>query len=328
MPKGVKSPKPHKFWGFCKKYKLIAGCILALVVCAYLISIVPDNIPAPVSTVVKLQTPSILKIDSTKVVIPKSDPKKYVTIVEFSGDVSLSWVESLRDALKDASCMFVIAIINSPGGGVEESMEVAHGFKVLQTQYQKPVFAYTNRGMFSGAYMVGVNCPIIGVSPGCDVGSIGVYWIHQDDTEKWRRVGTTFDIIKSGENKISMSEFNTLTPAQRQIIQDLVNDSYESFLNIILSNRSTRICKAIYGQDFVLSVQDTLHVICDGRIYSPRTALNYGFIDVVLYFDDFVKSIYGAYGLSNDLLLKRGKDYYNVSGEKMTNYNWIQKLLK
>ena len=243
------------------------------------------------------------------------DVKDYVGILEFSGNVSTLWIDRLEEELQNEGCLLVITVINSPGGDISTSMNVAHEFKLLQKRYGKGVCVFSNYGMYSGAYMVATATPFIGVSPGASTGSIGVVMVHANALKYWKDLGVEFDIIRSGENKFSYADINKLTPEQHKVMQDMVNESYNDFIDLILDSRYYRIKNAL--QVLHNDVIDSLKAICDGRIYSSKIAQSIGLIDVVCYYDEFMQLAYTLYSIPYDIEYKMDDEYYNISGEKV-----------
>jgi protease-4 len=240
--------------------------------------------------------------------------RTHVSVLELWGNVSTTWVSRLEEELQNIDCLLVVAIINSPGGTVTTSMNVAHEFQLLQKRYGKNVCVYSNNGIYSGAYMVATSSPFIGMSPGATMGSIGVVTVHANALKYWEDVGIKFDIIRSGENKFSYADINKLTPEQRQIIQDMIDESYNDFIDLILDSRYFRIKNAL--QVTHAFVVDSLKVLCDGRVYSAKTAQAIGLIDASCYFDEFMQVTYMLYHIPFTVEYKKDDMYYNISGKK------------
>lgn len=254
-------------------------------------------------------------ITNTDIMNDSVETQSYVGVLDLYGSVSTTWVDRLEKELQNNNCLLVVAIINSPGGTVTTSMNVAHEFKLLQKRYGKNVCVYSNNGIYSGAYMVATSSPLIGISPGATMGSIGVVMIHADAIKYWEELGIKFDIIRSGENKFSYADINKLTPEQRQIMQDMIDESYNNFIDLILDSRYFCIKNALQvSHAFVV---DSLKALCDGRVYSAKTAQAIGLIDASCYFDEFMQVTYMLYRIPFTVEYKKDDMHYNISGKKV-----------
>src|SRR5690606_21041508 len=77
---------------------------------------------------------------------------------------------------------------------------------------------------------------------------------------------------KSGKNKDLGSPWQPMTPAERRIFKQLIDNYYERFLTII---RESREPKGMTGE--------SLKRIADGRVFGPEQALEAKLIDGIKY---------------------------------------------
>jgi len=251
-------------------------------------------------------------ITGTNIIIPeRCKDKSFIDVVRFSGNVTSEWANTLEMALKDSNCIMVVALINSGGGAVSTSMNVAHAFENLQTQYKKPVIVYSEYGMFSGAYLISLSSKLIGVSPGAETGSIGVIMIHVDATTYFDSAGVKITLIRSGKNKGIGSEYNKLTDDQLKVLQEEVTYYYNLFIDKILRSRKTTFL-SIFSDSTI--VRDSLISICDGRIYPAAIAVDYGLIDLSCYFDQFIQIACILHDIDLFTPIRKDDQYINVYG--------------
>jgi len=239
-------------------------------------------------------------------------PVAKVAAIRVSGEVSMSWADTLEHAMQSDDYSLIIVIINSGGGGIAESMATKHRFDILQKLYDTPIAVYSESGMFSGAYMVAMSSKFVGVSPGASTGSIGVLAIHEDDSELFRQAGVKFTVIKSGKNKAIFLPMNTLTQQQLVLLQNDIMYMYHQFVNLIIDARGNKIQTHLHlGNKAYI---DSLYILADGRTYPSQPAAEYGLIDTSCYFDEFTQAVYNFYGIDTTVYIEMGKKELDVFG--------------
>jgi protease IV len=72
-------------------------------------------------------------------------------------------------------------------------------------------------------------------------------------------------VIKSGEFKDMGSSFRDLTPEEREILQSIVDESYDEFVSVIVEGRKLP--------------EERVREIADGRIYSGEQARELDLVD-------------------------------------------------
>lgn len=82
-------------------------------------------------------------------------------------------VKEIEKAQKNPRIKGVLFTVNSPGGGVPGSIEIADAIRELKKH--KPVVAYTGGTMASGSYYGSIYANKIIANPGAIIGSIGMY---------------------------------------------------------------------------------------------------------------------------------------------------------
>ena len=97
--------------------------------------------------------------------------------VSGSGTVSTQqFSAALREALADESVSQILIDIDSPGGSVYGVAELAD--EILGARSVKPVVAIANSLAASAAYWIGCSAGQFFMSPGAEVGSIGVWQVQ------------------------------------------------------------------------------------------------------------------------------------------------------
>ena len=129
----------------------------------------------------------------------------------------------------------------------------------------------------SGGYYIASACDHIIAHPSTITGSIGVISIFPNLEDLFAKIGIKVNVIKSGKMKDSGSTFRDLTTEEKKIFQDIVDEFYQKFLDVVYQNRKNS-----------LSFEE-LKKIADGRVYTARQAHELKLIDEIGYFDSALK---------------------------------------
>lgn len=93
----------------------------------------------------------------------------------------------------------VLFIVDSPGGAVAPSIELAYAIKRLKQS--KPVIVYAAGTMASGSYYASIWADKIIANPGSMVGSIGVIIQSADASELLAKIGIKSQSVQAGKYK-------------------------------------------------------------------------------------------------------------------------------
>ena len=185
------------------------------------------------------------------------------------GTEPTSTPEGLADALQqakgDGSVAAVLLEVNSPGGGVTASDEMHQSILDFREQTGKPVVVYMGDVAASGGYYISTAADRIVANETTLTGSLGVIMQLNNFTEIAERYGYKQVVIKSGKFKDMGSSFRDLTPEERQILQSIVDESYDEFVQVIVKGRGLP--------------KERVREIADGRVYSAEQAKELGLVD-------------------------------------------------
>ncbi len=192
----------------------------------------------------------------------------------FSGTASgQSLMEQLKRAREDESIKAVLIRINSPGGSSAASQEVGEEVDKLRRSGKK-VVASMGDVAASGGYWIAAKCDRIVADPATMTGSIGVIMDLQNLQELFDKIGITPETIKSGPYKDIGSINRPLTPAERAILQSMVDDIYSQFVDVVAKGRKM-------DRNKVLD-------LADGRVFTGKQAKSNGLIDELGNFYDAI----------------------------------------
>ncbi len=186
-------------------------------------------------------------------------------------------LKSLKLAKEDNEIKGVILKINSPGGTVAMSQNIYN--QIMETRKNKPVIALLDDVAASGGYYIASAGDRIIAQDGTLTGSIGVIFSFMDYHNLLAdKLNVKNVVIKSGKFKDIGSSTREMTDEERDLMQNIVNDSYDQFLNAIKVGRIERNDK--YSAEKANLSEDTLKENADGRVFTGKQAKELGFVDL------------------------------------------------
>lgn len=210
---------------------------------------------------------------------------------EQGGDYNM--VTLIKDELKrakaDPQVRAVILRVNSPGGEVLASDEIANAIRSFQKKSEKPVVVSMGSLAASGGYYISAPCTYIVANELTITGSIGVIMHGLNYRGLLDKIGVRPEVFKSGKYKDMMSGTKTPeeeSPEEKQMVQDLINETYGKFKQVVADGR-----KAAYqlnGKSGTPLSADW-ESYADGRILSGNGALKLGLVDAIGDFDTTVE---------------------------------------
>lgn len=173
----------------------------------------------------------------------------------------------------------VIFRMETPGGSVAASQELANAVVRLRDKGKIVVTSVANLGA-SGGYYVACQSNAIVVNPGSLVGSIGVIMEHFDIHELTDRIGIRSDAIASGAMKEAGTPFRPMRPEERALIKTVIDDAYDQFRGTVLKGRWSAIARAagVEEKDSA-AIERALDAVADGRILTGSQAVDVGLAD-------------------------------------------------
>jgi protease-4 len=130
---------------------------------------------------------------------------------------------------------------------------------------KKTVVASMGSMATSGGYYVACAAEKIVANPGTLTGSIGVIMHFTNMEDLFRKVGLRPSAIKSGRYKDAGSPFRDMTKEERELLQALIDDVHEQFVEAVSESRGLEREKVIG--------------LADGRLFTGRQALKFKLVD-------------------------------------------------
>jgi protease IV len=145
-----------------------------------------------------------------------------------------SFYLQFKQAQENASVKAIILRVDSPGGTVAASEEIAR----YVAQSKKPVVASIGDIGASGAYMISSQTDEIWAMPGSAVGGIGVITEIPNVSGLLDTVGVDFQVITAGKYKDAGSPYRPLTKEEKALIQGEIDEAYRQFIGIVADGRN------------------------------------------------------------------------------------------
>ena len=117
----------------------------------------------------------------------------------------------------------------------------------------------------SGGYYVACASDLIVANPGTITGSIGVIMQFSNFEELLKKIGIKGVVLKSGEHKDIGSPFREMTPEEKKIMQETLDNVHQQFIQAVAEGRKLDRAKVI--------------PIADGRIMTGEQAKQLGLVD-------------------------------------------------
>jgi protease IV len=190
-----------------------------------------------------------------------------IAVVEVDGLIAddQAFLRDVRRLRRDRSVRGWVVAINSPGGVVAPSQSMYQTLVRLRRDDDVPVIAAIGSVGASGGYYVALAADSIVALPGSVTGSIGVLMEYPNVGALLERLGVRMEVVKAGDQKDIASPFRDMDPEQREILEAMVQDVHDQFIEIVAEARRMEI--------------EEVRPLADGRIMSGRQALAVGLVD-------------------------------------------------
>jgi protease-4 len=197
-----------------------------------------------------------------------------VAVVDLSGIIisSADVVRQLKKYREEGSVKAIVLRIDSPGGAVSPSQEIYD--QVLETKKRKKIVASMGSVAASGGYYVACAADSIVANPGTLTGSIGVIFEFPVFAGLFKKIGIQTEVVKSGELKDVGSSTRPMTEKERRMLQSVIDDTYEQFVEAVSKNRRMEKSKIL--------------ALADGSVFTGRQAKANGLVDRLGNLDDAV----------------------------------------
>jgi capsid assembly protease len=177
---------------------------------------------------------------------------------DFSGGTSTEqWQKQLRKLAGMAHVKSIVVETHSPGGQVIGTQETADLVRAVRDS-GKRIVAIANSMMASAATWIATAAKEVYVTPGGEVGSIGVLTIHFDYSKWFETAGIKPTILTTSRKKIEGNEYEPLDDEARASIENDLAVIYERFVKAMAANRgvNTKKVESDFGGGGMLFAAD------------------------------------------------------------------------
>lgn len=198
--------------------------------------------------------------------IPEQRAQNRIGVIDVTGIISGSQhiVNQVKKFRQDKRIRGIVLRIDSPGGSVGPSQEIYD--EVLKTRESgKTIYASMGAMAASGGYYIASAAEKIFANPGTLTGSIGVIMAFTNAKGLMEKIGLQPKIIKAGKYKDIGSPARDMTKKERNLLQSVVDDVHQQFIEAIASGRGISI--------------EEVTTIADGRIFTGRQAHALNLVD-------------------------------------------------
>jgi len=207
----------------------------------------------------------------------------------------------------DARAKALLVLVDSPGGSVGGGQALHNA--IARVAAKKPVVVVMGGTAASAGYMIAVPATRIFAQESTLTGSIGVLLETGDISGLLKSIGVSADPIVSGPLKDQPSFVKPLSSEGRQMLQGLVMDMYDQFVDMVAQGRH----------------MDTGRVreLADGRPYTGRQAMKLGLVDAIGGEQDARQWLAEAKGISADLPVEDVSSGSYASRALSSSLGWI-----
>jgi protease-4 len=170
------------------------------------------------------------------------------------------------DSLADNNRVKALLVsIDSPGGSVAGG-ETLHD-AIARVAAKKPVVVTMGGLAASAGYMIALPANRIFARDATLTGSIGVLLETGELSGLLGKIGISAEVVRSGPLKDEPSLVRPLSAQGKEVLQGLVNDMYDQFVEMVAAGRHMDVAK--------------VRSLADGRAYTGRQALQLGLVDAI-----------------------------------------------
>jgi len=172
-------------------------------------------------------------------------------------------------AAKDRAVKAVVLRIHSPGGTATASEIIYGEIQRFKAKKPVPVVAQLMGIATSGAYYAAMAADSVYAHPTTVTGSIGVIFVSVNVSGLMGKLGLADQTITTGPYKDVGSPLRPMTPEDRTLMQGVLNDLYQRFVEVVAAGRP-HLAAARVSE------------LADGRIHSATQARANGLVDGVV----------------------------------------------
>lgn len=195
-----------------------------------------------------------------------------------SGGTSIDDIRGqFRDAMADRDITGIVFDVDSPGGAVDGVEELATEIREARGG-DKRIVSVANTLSASAAYWLAAQADEVVATPSAQVGSVGIFAMHQDVSKAAEMAGVSTSFVSAGKYKVEGNEFEPLSDDAREYLQGQVDEVYDMFVGSLAKARGVSV--GTVRSDFG-----------EGRVMLAKRAKSAGMIDRIDTLDNTVRRV-------------------------------------
>jgi protease-4 len=171
----------------------------------------------------------------------------------------------LTRAEKDEAVKAIVLRIESPGGEIAPCQEIL--WEIERVKETKPIVVSMGGTAASGGYYISTKADKVVALPTTMTGSIGVISQVINVEELFEKLGIQIETFKGGKYKDMYSGYREMTPEEKEIMQGMVDEYYELFVDVVAEGRELS--------------KDEVRDLATGQIYTGTEAKELGLVDAL-----------------------------------------------
>ena len=172
-------------------------------------------------------------------------------------------IKQLKLIEGDSNIKAVVIRINSPGGAVNASDDLWRQMSLLSKK--KPVVISMSDVAASGGYYMALTGDPLVSYPETETGSIGVVFVKPNIKGLYEKIGITKDGLQRGKHADIESEYIEMTPEERKILTDGIDESYHDFVTKVADSRHAKY--------------EDIDAVAQGRVWLGSDAKTHNLVD-------------------------------------------------
>ena len=197
------------------------------------------------------------------------------SLEESSGGTSTRHIKAQLDsAAKEKNVGTILLDVDSPGGGVDGIQELADD--IFRARESKRIVALADVTMASAAFWLASQAHEIVGTPSSQTGSIGVFGLHEDLSERAKMLGVKMTIVSRGKFKTEGNPFEPLSDEAKEFFQKRVDAAYDNFVGAVARGRGVSVSevKSGFGEGRALTAKDAKKAGLIDRIATREEAIS------------------------------------------------------
>ncbi|MCK9490804.1 MAG: signal peptide peptidase SppA [Sulfurimonas sp.] len=200
-------------------------------------------------------------------------------------------LDQIEKAESNNNIRGVLLVVDSPGGAVSPSIEIAYAIKRLKEK--KPVVVYASGTLASGSYYASIWADEIIANPGSMVGSIGVIMQGANFGELMQKIGIKTQSVQAGKYKQVGTPNREWEAYEVNELNKVIQGTYDMFTLDVADARGLDIKK-----------RDSF---ANAHIFTASQAKEVGLIDSLGVSYDAKMRLVGLSGVANPVWNKEDK---------------------